>query len=554
MKTCAACGADNRDTALFCRRCSRRLLSERRCPSCGRGNPPDAQFCNKCSTPLAGAVAPAPGLTGQLAPQSQLAGRYRILRRVGQGGMGAVYEAEDARLPGKQWAVKEMSDAALTDAERAEALQSFHREADLLAALDHPNLPQVTDFFEADGKHYLVMEFVDGQTLEELVAGAARPLPPETVLGLGVDLCRVLDYLHSCRPPIIFRDLKPANIMIGRDGVIKLIDFGIARLFTPGKSRDTTTLGTPGYAAPEQYGKGQTDARSDLYALGATLHFLLTARDPADEPFKFPPARRLNPAVSAELEAVVARAVATNADERWPSARDMRRALTRAAAGPVAVAAQPVSAATPARRPPVAMPPAPPATRSPQPQPARPQPARPPARQGPSPASRSAPRSTAVRRPAPPADWRATGWFYALVVVVLAAVNVLLHEAGFLGDLFPLVWFALSMVAGYLVRQTGAIALTWLSVPLYNTVVGQANDLSWTLMLALIVPVELFFLWSRYRLYTPIAMLAASALGVLGAWVVADLALGDVVLLGAAIGVGSLVAYVVGRWLASVLT
>ena len=549
MKTCAACGADNRDTALFCRRCSRRLISERRCPSCGRANPPDAQFCNKCSTPLAGAVAPTPGLTGQLAPQSLLAGRYRILRRVGQGGMGAVYEAEDARLPGKQWAIKEMSDAALTDAERAEALQSFHREADLLAALDHPNLPQVTDFFEADGKHYLVMEFVDGQTLEELVAGAGRPLPAETVLGLGVDLCRVLDYLHSCRPPIIFRDLKPANIMISRDGVLKLIDFGIARLFTPGKSRDTTTLGTPGYAAPEQYGKGQTDARSDLYALGATLHFLLTARDPADDPFNFPPARRLNPAVSAELEAVVARAVATNADERWPSARDMRRALTRAAAGPVAVAARPGASASPARRPasaPAAQPPRPvsPPARSRPPQPPS---ARPPVRHTP-------PRATPSPRPAPPADWRDTGWFYALVVVVLAAVNVLLHEAGFLGDLFPLVWFALSMVAGYLTRQTGAIALTWLSVPLYNTVVGQANDLSWTLLLSLIVPVELFFLWSRYRLYTPIAMLAAGALGILGAWVVADLALGDVVLLGAAIGVGSLVAYVVGRWLASVLT
>ncbi len=550
MKTCAACGADNRDTALFCRRCSRRLLSERRCPNCGRANPPDAQFCNKCSTLLAGAVAPTPGLTGQLAPQSLLAGRYRILRRVGQGGMGAVYEAEDARLSGKQWAIKEMSDAALTDAaERVEALEAFQREALFLAALDHPNLPKVTDSFEAEGKHYLVMEFVDGQTLEELVAGAGRPLPPETVLGLGVDLCLVLDYLHSRQPPIIFRDLKPANIMIGRDGVIKLIDFGIARLFTPGKSRDTTTLGTPGYAAPEQYGKGQTDARSDLYALGATLHFLLTARDPADDPFNFPPVRRLNPAVSAELEAVVARAVATSAGERWPSARDMRRALTRAVAGPVAVAAQPILAATPVRRSP-AVPPARPAARPPQPQPARSQLAPPPARGRPAPARRQTP----ARRPTAPAAQRVTGWFYALVVVVLAVVNVLLHEAGLLGDLFPLVWFALSMVAGYLTRQTGAIALTWLSVPLYNTVVGQANEYSWTLMLALIVPVELFFLWSHYRLYTPVAMLLAGALGVLGAWVVADLSLGDVALIGAAVSVGSLIAYMLGRWLDSLWT
>ena len=160
MKTCSACGADNKDTALFCRRCSHRLVSGRRCPNCGRTNPPDAQFCNKCSTSLGGAAVPAPGQTGQLTPQSLLAGRYRILRRVGQGGMGAVYQAEDLRLLGKQWAIKEMSDAALTDVERVEARQAFGREALFLAALAHPNLPKVTDSFEADGKQYLVMEFV----------------------------------------------------------------------------------------------------------------------------------------------------------------------------------------------------------------------------------------------------------------------------------------------------------------------------------------------------------------------------------------------------------
>jgi serine/threonine protein kinase len=122
--------------------------------------------------------------------------------------------------------------------------------------------------------------------------------------------------------------------MLDRDGAVKLIDFGIARVFTPGKSRDTTSLGTKGYAAPEQYGKGQTDARSDVYALGATLHFLLTGRDPADDPFNFPPARRLNPDVSPALEATVARAVAASAADRWLTAREMRQALTRAAAVP----------------------------------------------------------------------------------------------------------------------------------------------------------------------------------------------------------------------------
>jgi serine/threonine-protein kinase len=246
-----------------------------------------------------------------------------------------------------------MSDAAITDAaERAEALDAFHREAHFLSSLDHANLPKVVDSFEADGKHYLVMEFVDGQTLEELVVDLGRPLPPDTVLRLGVTLCTVLDYLHRHQPPIIFRDLKPGNIMLDRDGAVKLIDFGIARVFTPGKSRDTTSLGTKGYAAPEQYGKGQTDARSDVYALGATLHFLLTGRDPADDPFNFPPARRLNPDVSPALEATVARAVAASAADRWPTAREMRRALTRAAAVPTLVeAAVSVGDAAPSRRP-----------------------------------------------------------------------------------------------------------------------------------------------------------------------------------------------------------
>ena len=193
------------------------------------------------------------------------------------------------------------------------AVAQFRREAQLLRRLRHPNLPPVSDEFAIGDRNYLVMEYVPGSTLQQMLDRGEGPFPESRVVAWANQLCDVLDYLHRQQPPIIFRDLKPANIMIDREGTVKLIDFGIARLFTPGKSRDTTTLGTPGYAAPEQYGKGQTDARSDLYALGATLPFLLTARDPADEPFKFPPARRLNPAVPAELEAVVARAVATNA-------------------------------------------------------------------------------------------------------------------------------------------------------------------------------------------------------------------------------------------------
>ena len=529
-------------------------------PSCNRVNPADAQFCNRCSYSFGGTKA-APGQTGLLSPQSLLAGRYRIVRRVGRGGMGAVYEAEDVRLSGKQWAIKEMSDAAITDAAAlAEALDAFHREAHFLSSLDHANLPKVVDSFEADGKHYLVMEFVDGQTLEELVVDLGRPLPPDTVLRLGVTLCTVLDYLHRHQPPIIFRDLKPGNIMLDRDGTVKLIDFGIARVFTPGKSRDTTSLGTKGYAAPEQYGKGQTDARSDVYALGATLHFLLTGRDPADDPFNFPPARRLNPDVSPALEATVARAVAASAADRWPTAREMRRALTRAAAVPTLVeAAVSVGDAAPSRRPaahsaasrPVA--PRAAATRSMAPRLAG-------SRSAdsrslgsrPAPARQSAPRpvTPVTTRPA----WRNSRWFYAIVVVALAALTVFVQEVGLLGALFPLAWFTFSMLAGVLTRQFGAIGFTWLSIPLYNSIVGQGDESSWAVALALVVPIELFFLLTRHRLYTPLTLLLASGLGTLGLWVVVEPAAEALVLTGVAVALGSLIAYAIGRQLEIYLT
>ena len=548
MKTCPDCGAENRDTALFCQRCSRRLPSAQMCPNCGRANPPDAQFCNGCSYSFGARAMPAPGQTGLLPPQALLAGRYRILRRVGQGGMGAVYEAEDARLPGKRWAVKEMSAAAITDpAERADALDAFDREAHFLSTLSHTNLPKVIDSFASDGKQYLVMEFVDGQTLEELVVAAGRPLPAETVVRLGVDLCGVLDYLHRQTPPIIFRDLKPGNIMLDSDGAIKLIDFGIARLFTPGKRRDTISLGTKGYAAPEQYGKGQTDARSDVYALGATLHFLLTGRDPADDPFNFPPVRALNPAVSPALEAAVAQALRGAPDTRWQSAREMRRALTQTVATPLAVESKPMSGAVSSRR--ASLAPTPAAT------------ARPSGRAQPRPAaagvSRPVARPAAARSPTPrPAapHWRDSGWFYLFVVGGLAAVTIFVQELGFLGPLFPLVWFTLSMLAGTLARQTGAIGFTWLSVPLYNSIVGQTNDLSWAMVLSLIMPIELFFLLTRYRLYTPAAMLLAGGLGVMGMYVITNPAVGDLVLSGAAVALGSLVAYVIDQWLEPLLT
>lgn len=548
MKTCPHCGTENRPGASFCRHCSRRLPATpagQVCPRCGRQNPADALFCNGCSYAFTGVLPATPNQTGLLSPQSLLSDRYRILGRVGQGGMGAVYQAEDIHLAGNTWAIKEMSDAALTDAaERAEALEAFRREARFLAALDHPNLPKVVDSFEDGGKQYLVMEFVDGQTLEEIAAAAGRPLPEDLVLALGEDLCRVLEYLHGQQPPIIFRDLKPANIMIDRAGMVKLIDFGIARLFTPGKSRDTTSLGTRGYAAPEQYGKGQTDARSDIYALGATLHFLLTLRDPANDPLNFPAVRALNPSVSPALNDVIMRAVAVVPGQRWPSAAEMRRALTRRATAPADAAPRP-STSLPA------------VPRQPAPRPLAP---RPPAPQSPSSAPQrvkarlAPPPPVAPAAPPRPADLRENWWFYLLTTALLSALAILLQETGIFGALFPVAWFTLSLVAGVLLRQFGAIAFTWLSIPVYNMITGQPNVYSWTVMLSLIVPIELFFLGTAYRYYTPLTMLLASALGILGLWVVANPGFNDLVLAAGGVAIGTIVAYLIGDNLNPLLT
>jgi tRNA A-37 threonylcarbamoyl transferase component Bud32 len=259
-----------------------------------------------------------------------LAGRYIILHRVGRGGMGAVYQAADDRIAGKHWAIKEMSDAAITNPlEKRQAVEAFQQEAVMLATLDHPNLPKVTDHFSQGGKQYLVMDFIEGETLEERMDREdGRPLPVDDVLKWAGQLCDVLEYLHGREPPVIFRDLKPGNVMVTPEGAVKLIDFGIARLFKPGKAADTAFFGTAGYAPREQYGKGQTDARSDVYALGATLYYLFTGDDPTDHPFDFKDAHQLNEQVPEHVAAAVAKALAHAPEDRWQSVVEMRRALT----------------------------------------------------------------------------------------------------------------------------------------------------------------------------------------------------------------------------------
>jgi serine/threonine protein kinase len=270
--------------------------------------------------------------TGRLPPQSLLQQRYLIIEQAGKGGMGAVYQAIDTRGGRPRVAIKEMSQGHLSDAELIQATAHFQHEATLLGRLSHPNLPHIYDAFNERGRSYLVMDFIDGKTLLQMLKESGyRPLPVAQVLAYAHQLCDVLAYLHQQQPPIIFRDLKPTNVMVTADGHVFLIDFGIARVFKEGKEQDTILLGSPGYAPPEQHGSSQTNPRSDLYSLGATLHCCLTGRDPyhAADHFSFPPVRQYNPQVPIELEQLIQRLLALDERRRPASAIEVQQILTK---------------------------------------------------------------------------------------------------------------------------------------------------------------------------------------------------------------------------------
>ncbi len=299
------------------------VTSPRYCPACGSANGSQAAFCSTCGQ----ALSPnAQSRTGLLIPNHLLKQRYRILAQVGRGGFGAVYRAEDVQLGNRLVAIKEMSQYGFAPQELQQAIDAFQHEAIMLAGLRHPNLPRIYEQFAEIGRQYLVMDFIEGQTLETYLSQCGDSLPVDEVLQIGLQLCDVLDYLHSRQPPIIFRDLKPENVMISQDGQLSLIDFGIARHFKPGQSRDTIAFGSPGYAAPEQYGKAQTTPRSDIYSLGAMLHHLLSGNDPSNSPFRF---ASLQLPAPAGLEALIFQMVEINEDKRPESANVVKQELQR---------------------------------------------------------------------------------------------------------------------------------------------------------------------------------------------------------------------------------
>lgn len=300
-------------------------------------SPPGAasSYSAQSVPPSSGGSGGGGGPHRRLPQGTELSGsRYRIERSVAAGGMGAVYRAMDLRF-NRPCAVKEMLDDFHSEAERAQAIEWFQREATLLLDLNHPCIPRVRDFFVEEGRHYLVMDFIDGRTLGDVlekegnVSGlnGSRGVSEARARSWAQQVCSVLGYLHRQSPPIIFRDLKPSNIMVTDKDEVKLIDFGIARTFQA--QRQSTIIMTIGYAPPEQL-QGNPEPRSDLYALGATLHRVLTHHDAANNKptiFGFPLVRALRPDLSPAFEQVVSRALAERIEQRWTSAAEMERAI-----------------------------------------------------------------------------------------------------------------------------------------------------------------------------------------------------------------------------------
>lgn len=270
-----------------------------------------------------------------------LCNRYRVEKVLGQGGMGAVYLACDGSLGDKRVAIKEMRVVTGDDKSQQAALKQFRQEAQFLANLEHPNLVHVSDFFSEEGRHYLVMAFVKGQNLGEMLSARRGAFPVAKVVEWGRQLASVLNYLHTQETPILFRDLKPSNIMLDAAGNVRLIDFGIARSFNPEGGATATFLqgmGSAGYSPLEQYqGAGGTDPRSDIYALGATLFHLLTNRVPpspvelVSENKPMPSPRRWNPTLPPALEQILLKMLAVRKDERYQSMDQVQALLDQAA-------------------------------------------------------------------------------------------------------------------------------------------------------------------------------------------------------------------------------
>ena len=251
---------------------------------------------------------------------SIIEGKYKILNLIGQGGMSTVYLAMNERA-NKQWAIKEVRKEGVYNYEVVK--QGLAMELELLKKLHHPYLPSIADVIERQNSLLIVMDYIEGNTLDRIL-NAYGPQAMEDVIQWAKQLCEVLNYLHTRKPPIIYRDLKPSNVMLRPNGDICLIDFGTAREYKEKQLEDTTCLGTQGYAAPEQYGgQGQTDERTDIYCLGMTLYHLLTGHNPAEPPYEIKPIREWNPSLSQGLETIILKCTNKNPEERYQNCTEL---------------------------------------------------------------------------------------------------------------------------------------------------------------------------------------------------------------------------------------
>lgn len=251
-------------------------------------------------------------------------GKYKILTKVGQGGMSVVYLALNEKA-NKQWAIKEVRKDGIKDFEVVK--QGLVAETEILKKLNHPNLPSIIDVIDQDDSFIIIMDYIEGNSLNKALEEFGAQ-PQESVISWAKQLCDVLGYLHSRKSPIIYRDMKPANVMLKPDGNVTLIDFGTAREFKEKNLADTTCLGTVGYAAPEQFGgMGQTDARTDIYCLGATLYHLVTGMNPCEPPYEIKPIREINPTLSGGLERIILKCTQRDPNDRYQSAAELMYAL-----------------------------------------------------------------------------------------------------------------------------------------------------------------------------------------------------------------------------------
>ncbi len=313
-------------TPVYCRKGGARLPGGSAfCPTCGAAQAEDEQAFTHGSL-----AEPVHAGTGRQPAGQMLHQRYRLLQAVGQGGMGAVYVAQDAQLGDRLVAVKEMSMSRLTAQELPLAVEQFRREAHLLASLHHSYLPVIHEYFRESDRWYLVMSFIEGQNLQAALSAApGNRLSVKEVVRIGIELCEVLEYLHAYEPQIIFRDLKPLNIMLTPKGHICLIDFGIARHFKQEQTKDTSYYYSVGYAPPEQYGQSQTGPRSDIYSLGVTLHQMLSGHNPASKPFQFPNLQLVDPTLPVPLVKIITQMLEMSENARPASITAVKEQLEK---------------------------------------------------------------------------------------------------------------------------------------------------------------------------------------------------------------------------------